>query len=47
MSIDSQYENEMDILEEQLANGEITMKEYNRAVREIEQETRDYYQGRY
>ena len=36
-------ENEMEILEEQLADGTITNIEYNEAMKDIEREMRDFY----
>jgi len=42
MSLDGCYENEMGLLEEQLANGEITITEYNKYVRDVERDYRDY-----
>ena len=43
MSLDSCYENELDILEEQLACGDIDVKEYNKALGELERDMRDYH----
>jgi hypothetical protein len=43
MSIDSCYEREMDILDEQLESGAISRKEYDEAVEELEREMRNYH----
>ena len=41
MGIDACFDNEMDILDEQLEADEISREEYDKAVREIEQDMRD------
>lgn len=43
MSIDSQADREMELLDEQLSWGSITQEEYNRSVRELERDVRDAY----
>ncbi len=43
MSLNSCYENELAIIEEEFANGDIDVKEYNRLVGELEQDMRDYH----
>lgn len=46
MSIYSQADNEVDNLHEQLVAGEITLKEYNEMVRQIQRDVADY-EGEY
>lgn len=47
MSMESQADNELELLEADLMNGDITNTEYNRAVREIERDMAEYTQGQY
>lgn len=42
MSIESQLEKELEILEEQLSNGEIDIKTYNKLLTQLEREARDF-----
>lgn len=43
MSIEKQLENEENILEAELNNGMISMKEYSEQMRELERDAREYY----
>ncbi|KKM07119.1 hypothetical protein LCGC14_1737090 [marine sediment metagenome] len=42
MSLDSCFEREISILDDELASGEITQREYNQRARELELEAGDY-----
>lgn len=44
MSLESQFEREVECLENDLANGAISLSEYNKAVRELERDMREYEQ---
>ena len=41
-SIENGVEREEEILQEQLSNGEITLQEYNKALRQLYREAREY-----
>ena len=41
-SIENGVEREEEILQEQLSNGEITIEEYNKALRQLHREAREY-----
>lgn len=41
-SIENGVEREEEILQEQLSNGEITIEEYNKALRQLYREAREY-----
>ena len=43
MSIEKQLQNEIDILEQDLNEGRITLKEYNSRLAEIEEDARELY----
>ena len=43
MSIEKQMQNEIEIAEEELSEGRITLQEYNSRIAEIERDARELY----